>query len=337
MRRFGYRAQRGFALLLSLIVAAVLTGAVLIVVDEGTMELAMSRNQMEAVRAKWLARGAAHHAAWRMRYDLGYRKDAEINLVASVDGDSLDTGTYRYRATAGGTDPVDWLLDGWAGQKFQMPTTHRVPNGKLTPSHIVRCTADAMLWEGDGNANFGVATVAVTVNTGDRSRPVLYFPVPVDTSLVVQSATLRMWLLEAGGDDDLVIGPSFLTEPWVEGSGEGTHSHDGCTWIERSGSSNWTTPGGTFDPALQSELLVGLETGVLQWDVTALVQSWIHGDIPNYGLILKAKNEMEVNPMIEKRVFASRERPDTDHCPVLVIEFDTINGPSVSEIVAALS
>ena len=61
------RGSDGSAYLLALMAAAILTGAVIIMMDEAGVELSIAYHSHDALRAEWLARAASQHAIWRMR------------------------------------------------------------------------------------------------------------------------------------------------------------------------------------------------------------------------------------------------------------------------------
>lgn len=121
---------------------------------------------------------------------------------------------------------------------------------------------------------------------------------------------------------------------WSEGpssttSGQGAPSQPGdVTWLHRDYPNvSWATPGGDFDTAVSTELLVD-PLGVHTWPSTPLavadVQGWLDAPASNFGWLLKLS--IETTPQSTK-VFATREAATASERPRLVIDFDP---PAVS-------
>jgi uncharacterized repeat protein (TIGR01451 family) len=63
----------------------------------------------------------------------------------------------------------------------------------------------------------------------------------------------------------------------------------GATWRTYDGANNWSSQGGDYDPAvIASASLTGTVNVWMQWNVTALVQGWVSGTIPNQGMLLES-------------------------------------------------
>ncbi len=91
---------------------------------------------------------------------------------------------------------------------------------------------------------------------------------PADAEL--QTAKLFLWVHAYGSEEpEMVVDVRVhrITAPWTE---------LGVTW------GNF---GGAYDPYVFGEFIVN-GTGWISVDVTALVQGWLDGDYPNYGILL---------------------------------------------------
>lgn len=114
-----------------------------------------------------------------------------------------------------------------------------------------------------------------------------------------------------------------LTRSWVEGNGSAS-GDSGANWKTYDGAHEWKTAGGDYDAAadfgygangVAAEAYVRDTGARVSYDLTALVDAWWSGALPNYGLL------MGVSPDVYyKRVeFASSEftdsalRPTLDH------------------------
>ena len=144
------------------------------------------------------------------------------------------------------------------------------------------------------------------VNTIERARILISFPVTeiaaarTAGTIPAQGAVdfnLRLY----NAVHSLTLPSSFtlkiypLTRSWVEGIGldmeeyldkGATSSGKGADWKSADSSNTWTAEGGDFNAG--GVISVSFEDGDedLNVDVTSLVESWISGEIENYGLII---------------------------------------------------
>lgn len=114
----------------------------------------------------------------------------------------------------------------------------------------------------------------------------------IPTGATVSGATLSLWE-HTPADAPMTVKVHPLTRAWKEGTGRSNCSNDGLTWYQSDTQVNWTTQGGDFDPASVAQVaLNGNEEA--HWDnftITSLVQKWVSGQIPNFGVVLKAETE----------------------------------------------
>lgn len=79
-----------------------------------------------------------------------------------------------------------------------------------------------------------------------------------------------------------------MTSDWVEGTGASSPI-DGATWTSKNGSTAWATSGGDYHPAeLNGTAVINSFGSWADFDATGLVASWLSGQYPNYGLIVKS-------------------------------------------------
>ncbi len=142
-----------------------------------------------------------------------------------------------------------------------------------------------------------------------NSPPTQYFRemVQFDVSTVpagatVIAATLRLYSTGSSGNGSIDIAAYRITAAWDELT---------ATW-------NNTGGGGTFDPGQLVVSNVPLATGWMEWALPpALIQEWIDGVNPNYGVLLNYEGTSR-----GKRVLpAGREHGTAAWHPQLVIEY----------------
>jgi hypothetical protein len=88
----------------------------------------------------------------------------------------------------------------------------------------------------------------------------------------------------------------------------------GATWNRYNGINAWTTPGGDYDPTIAGSFIAS-GAGWKSMDITALVQQWISGATPNYGVVLLSQPTAGNN---EKR-FASSDDYRSQFRPYLTL------------------
>ncbi len=153
------------------------------------------------------------------------------------------------------------------------------------------------------------------VSSSEESRVVINFPIDTieadrSASLIPSSGSVS-WVLEMFNAPhtntlprNLVLEVAPLGQSWIEGNGRTlpgeavlggspvSYTYDdpaaGTNWINRFGSTAWTTPGGTRLETW-SPYSFRFDTGVedLSLDITDLVEAWIRNDVARNGLIVR--------------------------------------------------
>jgi hypothetical protein len=130
-------------------------------------------------------------------------------------------------------------------------------------------------------------TLQVRPFPGGNSRGVLRF----DLSDIPANATVtsaRLYLYEMNAKSNLVIYVYRVTGSWTESN---------VTW-----DFPWTSNGGDFDTSVAHALFIpGQQDCSITIELTSLVQGWVDGTYPNYGILL---NAVGPSPFIE---YASKE------------------------------
>jgi YD repeat-containing protein len=92
---------------------------------------------------------------------------------------------------------------------------------------------------------------------------------------------------------------------------------NGASWATYDGTHAWSTPGGDFDPTPAATAKVAAhQTGWTDWMVTSLVQHWIDGSLPNYGVAVQDKPSPQV---VGEEDFFSTEGTGPSQAPELDI------------------
>jgi hypothetical protein len=160
---------------------------------------------------------------------------------------------------------------------------------------------------------FGILALFV-FGCSDRQNPIdssdMTFPNPPDLSLislpsgaVVNSATFSLFVNDRQGGNDHHINVHRITVPWDEAT------------------VTYNTIVGNYDPAVAATYTSTM-AGWHQWDITTLVQSWVEGTYPDYGLLIE-------QPEAEYTRYASSEAVNPAVRPMLEICYTLGASPPV--------
>lgn len=147
---------------------------------------------------------------------------------------------------------------------------------------------DASLSQSAPDFNFGIGPSLWVRDTAGSAgyHSVLWFDTGrIPHGAVVESAVLELYQRDASNAAS-EVGLHRLTQSFDEGDDNGA-SGGGVTWNRHRSWQNWTNPGGDYDPtALATTSIPPNSRDYFQWDITSLVQGWVSGVYPNYGMIL---------------------------------------------------
>lgn len=139
-------------------------------------------------------------------------------------------------------------------------------------------------------------SVSITASALTPGRPwdarhaLLHFDVlsSLPPAATIQSAQLRVHEFANNGNNPYAVRAHKITQDWTEA---------GADWLTADGSTPWTGgPGGSVDPSvIDSDTVNRSQPGWRTWDLTALVQEWVNGSAPDYGVQLIPETGSEGN------------------------------------------
>ncbi|MCE5300576.1 MAG: DNRLRE domain-containing protein [Spirochaetia bacterium] len=150
------------------------------------------------------------------------------------------------------------------------------------PSNGYTGTEDTMVYSAHPYDNSGTAAGGYIGYSGGgmgKSRMFIKFDVSniVPSDAHVVSAYLKVNL---AGAKNNTINACAITSRWDE---------TGCSWISRTASDLWTTPGGDYGVAMGAKYMSATECEIfLNEDI---VEGWISSPSTNYGMVLAASDE----------------------------------------------
>ena len=153
-------------------------------------------------------------------------------------------------------------------------------------------------------------------------------------SAKIQSATLNLYMSDAGGDSSYQVPVSELINKIPIISKCNGNTYDGLN--------AWTASSVPFNsiPLAQSDIgpavdaqLIDLTFGYKSWNVTSIITDWIAYPVNNKGLLLNASNKASSDSY---RIFASSEAVDANQRPKLVVTY-TLQPDSTVPAVSAFT
>jgi len=126
-----------------------------------------------------------------------------------------------------------------------------------------------VIWEDNPDINYGSHPDLMIGNSSDYYyRSFLQFDLStLPTHAVIVNADLSLYQYDTSGTEDLSIALHLVTESWEESS---------IIWTDQA---NYTAPETTIS-------VIAGESTWLSWDLTSILQEWLDGITPNYGIVL---------------------------------------------------
>ena len=211
--------------------------------------------------------------------------------------------------------------------------TQIVPNESYTPTadtELRRASCFLIFFcSSTVNRNFGAATNAtISRVTTDNSRMLVRF----DNQLAlgdptITAATLTLTGAAQSGSGTRSAQVCRVTEDWTEGTGTAaTNVATDASWSHRTGTTNWTTAGGSYD-ATNCVAFSLRRSGATAVNITPIFQQWAAGK-PDYGVIVIPTSAALVDTSINTRETATGK-------PTLTLTFPTTTADPLTASVVA--
>ncbi len=190
-----------------------------------------------------------------------------------------------------------------------------LPNQDESQVTLFTAVADAFIVSGYRNMNLGDFKGMWVGYTQQEHIGVERGVVRFDISIIphwatVHSASLLMVMAQTNNPTPMSIAAHRITHDWSELS------------------ANWSNLAGEYAEAYDT-ISVGEEVAWYAWDVTELVQAWVNGEYPNFGIMLRGA---ESGPNNEKG-FVTRE-VDPQFAPQLLVEYTPDTTPPQTHLYA---
>jgi hypothetical protein len=187
------------------------------------------------------------------------------------------------------------------------------PAGTMTLQPGTKGT-DAYIWAFTKTTNYG-GDDETWVATGNNNTSLALFRFDLQglpAGAKILGATLSLHHRD-GNDPNVPVTAHRISNPWNENE---------VTWNKRDNSTNWDTPGGDFDSIEVATTLVGPTNNIrYEWELTSLVEGWLNGTFPNYGVALRT-----VEPGIFGERFDTSDHSDPSRRPRLSVNYACVCG-----------
>jgi len=194
--------------------------------------------------------------------------------------------------------------------------------------------ADAYIYASDRYRNYGSSN-ALYVRDGETECALIRFGLPASlpASAHIVDARLELYAFDQSRTGAVDMRVYALRRPWVAGA---------TTWLLAQAGQPWGRPGASdtrvdraAEPAAQQT--VRFRAQWASFDITALVQAWVSGSVPTYGVTFRGEGRSG----IEYRFHSSDATQSRDLRPRLVITYQVegagalIETPAVMETATA--
>ncbi|MDD5112494.1 MAG: DNRLRE domain-containing protein [Methylobacter sp.] len=320
--------NQGFILLPVVLAITLIAGVAFLMNRDGAGNVNGLAGEIATTQAAYVARAGINQMLWQAN---------NANCTGYVNASNVNLGGYSYSGTINPTSnspvSISVTANNAEGAGYSIKRD-RLKVYQSTVTKTLQLGTDAgkdtyigNLWS-TYNYGGGADDDVLTTKIGRLYRHLL---IQFDLSTIpsnahIVSAELQLYRKTGSGKD--AINVYRIKQDWIEGSKTGSGTADGATWKTFNGTNTWVNPGGDYDPTLmaRSQVDAGV-SGVHSWEIAPLVQSWLTGKYPNYGMLLNASDSISVT-------FASKQDTTLANRPRLVITYNCECGLSCTTCIS---
>lgn len=146
---------------------------------------------------------------------------------------------------------------------------------------------------GDALKNYGRSPTLTVADEATLSRGLVRFDLSsIPAADRIDWATLDLYTQSVAGAETTAIAVHRVTRSWTEGTGLGSLTLNGASWMSTNGLVTWISPGGDFAASPSASEFVPAAIDHWQsWEITDLVNAWHDSASANFGAILKIGSE----------------------------------------------
>lgn len=280
--------QRGFILLTVVLTLTLLAALAFMLSRQSAMNVGGVVREHQPDAARYVAQAGLSHAQWQAN---------QANCTGYSNLTNVALGAHSYTTTISPTSgsPVSIKVVGteangasYTLQRYR-EKVYQYPFQQLVIQPDATAGKDTFLYQWKSTWNYGLNTDLAADNkfSDSKYRSLLQFDLSaLSTKAAIKTATLELYqnTSSATGGEVTVHG---VSRSWTEGTN--SNGVGASNWAQSDAAFSWTTAGGDYIPTAvaKTTIVPGVQRWY-QWDISALVQNWVAGTLPNYGLILTA-------------------------------------------------
>ena len=194
------------------------------------------------------------------------------------------------------------------GARPTFPEPAVAPPVAVAPDRLeVACVADTRLLDLFPDSLHGWDTELGVFRGPQQQRSLFRFPLPaLPTGTRIRQAVLRLHGVQAyDGEAVTTLQAWCLTAPWNDRA---------ANWQDRDLEQPWQQPGGEVSGTAQGRPWATATAGrlgpddIVEFDLTALVQLWLAGTCPNFGVLIRVADDAQAQKSLASRETARPER-----------------------------
>jgi hypothetical protein len=308
------KTAQGFILLPVVLAISMIAGLAFLLNREGAENNRILNGEVALTQAQYIAKAGVNQMLWQANNANcnGYTPANNINFAGytysgTISPNSNSPVSISVTANSAGTTAT---LRRDLQKVYQATKTKTLQLG-------TDFGKDAYISSANSTSNFGNGDDGVLITwllTWFYRNQLIQFDLStIPTNAHIVSAQLQLYSKSSSSGK---VNVYRLSHDWTEGTKSGSGTADGVTWKTYDGSNSWTSSGGDFAPTLvDSNSVDGSANGFQSWELAPLVQDWLAGKYPNYGVLLKATGLMSA-------AFAGKEDATPANRPKLVITYN---------------
>ncbi len=270
--------QQGFLLIAVVVVLAVLAATAMMLSSSTSADSALLDNHTEDVALDYLVESGVEHAQWLLS------EDGSCAGYANLPNTPFGIGSYSATVTPTSGSPVSVttvgaLADGTTRQRTIEGL--RLHDMSAPVTLVLRPGAegkDTFIEGENGHLDHNKGDdkdLRISSEIDKEDRALVHFDLSaVPSTARIRTATLELYLHALQFSD--VVNAHRMQRDWAESA---------VTWNSYDGAGSWTAPGGDYAAAVAGSFAAD-STGPKSMDVSAVVEDWVDGTQPNYGLVL---------------------------------------------------
>lgn len=315
---------QGFILLPVVMAIALIAGVAFLMNRDGAGNVNQLGGEIAATQAGYVANAGINQMLWQAN---------NSNCTGYTNASNISFGTNTFSGTISPTSNSPVSISVTANQAQGASYSIKRDRVKIYQPTITKTLQlgtdpgmDTYISSLLSTNNYGIAGEGVSKIGSILQNQLIQFDVSkIPSSAKIVSATLQLY--QNSSTAAATVSAHRIINSWVEGTKNGSGTADGATWKTSNGSTVWISNGGDYGAISIANTSISNGTGIVNWDISSLVQNWVSGKYANNGLLLNTSDNVIAS-------FASKEDATAANRPKLVITYTCECGVSCTNCIA---